>query len=90
MFQNLKSISLNVFDFVCDKTIVISEKIYIKQIVEKVIGVARTLQIPLIANTIVGFFIKDPITNLEYTAVKTAVDMASQHRQEYNNNTQPI
>lgn len=85
MFVGLKNISFGIFDFVCDKTIVISDKLHITPIISVVVKVVQTLQIPLIVNTILGLFIKDPMINLEYTAVKTAVDIASQHRHAYNN-----
>ena len=87
MFAGLKSISFCIFDFVCDKTIIISDKLHITPIISVVVKIAQTLQIPLIVNTIVVLFIRDPMINLEYTAVKTAVYIASQHRHAYNNNT---
>ena len=84
MFEVVKKVGFGIFDFVCDKSIIIVEKLHMKPIIDAAVTVANTLQIPLIVNTIVGLFIKDPIINLEYTAVKTAVDVAIQHR---HNNT---
>ena len=87
MFESLKSAGFDVFDFVCDKGLIIAEKLHLKPVIGAVTAVAKTLQIPLIINTIVGLFIKDPMINLEYTAVKTAVEIAIQHR---HNQTVPM